>query len=69
MTRKDYEAFASMIKDNELSYGGEMDELQLHYISGYNDALSDMAGNMCNIFAADNNRFDKDRFLKACKNA
>jgi len=59
MTKKDYEAFATMIRDNTLVEKSERDV-------GYNFALEDMAYDMCVIFAADNERFDKEKFLEAC---
>jgi len=66
MTKKDYEAFATIIKDNLRSYGYHQDEYEDGRTQGYNDALEDIAHNMCTIFAADNERFDKKIFLKAC---
>jgi hypothetical protein len=66
MTKKDYEAFAAMIRDNILSHANYQNEYYDGRISGYNEALEDMAYDMSRIFAADNPRFDKKIFIKAC---
>jgi len=71
MTKKDYEAFAAMIKDNFLGEKNYYDsDPEDPYgdgkIVGYNWALEDMALDMCKIFAEDNERFDKKKFLEAC---
>jgi len=52
MTRKDYEAFAAIVKDlNEFRFDNNM-------------AL--VAAKMATVFAADNERFDARRFYAAC---
>ena len=54
MTRKDYVKFAAMLKLERETYGNIV-ELGLII-----DSIAD-------IFAADNPRFDRERFAKACK--
>ncbi len=66
MTRKDYEAFAAIIRDNKHDYDYHQDEYYDGKTDGYNDCLEDMALEMITIFTADNERFDKKRFLEAC---
>jgi hypothetical protein len=61
MTKKDYEAFAAMIRDNTLIQRPDNER-----DVGYNFALEDMAHDMVRIFEADNERFNKKLFLEAC---
>jgi len=52
MTRKDYEAFAAIVKDlNEFRF---------------DTAMVLVAAKMATVFAADNERFDAGRFYAAC---
>jgi hypothetical protein len=53
MTRKDYIRFAAMLK-----------HIRPHWKD--NECLDDVANRMCAIFKADNARFDRAKFLKAC---
>jgi hypothetical protein len=62
MTRKDYEKFAEMIRYNKANPGIVNADAE----NGYQIALMDMAQHMADIFRADNPRFDRGRFLKAC---
>jgi len=52
MTRKDYVMLAEVVKN--------LDEVIDEY------ALEVLAGNMADALAADNDRFDRTRFLSAC---
>jgi hypothetical protein len=61
VTKKDYEKFAEMISYNKAHHMFVGDAK-----IGYRIALLDVSHMMANIFAADNSRFDKERFLKAC---
>tara|TARA_R100000329_G_scaffold130940_1_gene110106 strand:+ start:448 stop:690 length:243 start_codon:yes stop_codon:yes gene_type:complete len=66
MTRKDYIKFADMIRARH----DEIVEVWFvkyskTYIRKYEE-LDAMAREMANIFAEDNPRFDRDRFIKAC---
>jgi predicted metal-dependent hydrolase len=60
MTKKDYIVFARMVKDlrkSESHYDKE--SMAVVRVVDVEDALA-------NIFAADNGRFDRERFYKAC---
>lgn len=66
MTRKDYVKFAEMIRGRhdeivEVWYVKHSDI----YIRKYEE-LNAMALQMSKIFAEDNPRFDRDRFIEAC---
>lgn len=70
MTKKDYIKFAAMIKARVDELHSEVKQVnQLTDYSNLRGKLSEVqhfAGEMANIFADDNDRFDSDRFLKAC---
>jgi hypothetical protein len=55
MTRKDYEAIAATIKQHAAPHNGQ-------HLSWFKSLAVDVA----EIMAADNPRFDRARFLKAC---
>ena len=59
MSRKDYVAVAGLIR-SRLPYGGTTTH-KCHYA-----AVADFAGGMADLFASDNPRFDRGRFLAAC---
>lgn len=63
MTRKDYEATAHAIaqvtKDWAAPNGGMLTRETRHLLEDIADALAD-------VFAADNPRFDRGRFVSAC---
>jgi hypothetical protein len=64
MTRKDYEAFAEVFR----KYTTEIQALAREGRHGYGGPhVLTIAGEVANIFAADNPRFDRERFLKACE--
>lgn len=54
MTRKDYIAFAALLKDQR-----EVND------KPHNNAVDLTAVAMCDLFVRDNPRFDRERFLKA----
>lgn len=64
MTRKDYEAIAQAIAkvraDRKAPNGGLLPLEVRHTIEEIEDALAE-------VFAQDNYRFDRDKFLQACK--
>ena len=62
MTKKDYCKFAEMVKYN-LGNAGMADGL---HAAAHAVGVADVARGMCDIFKADNPRFDRERFLKAC---
>jgi len=72
MTRKDYEAFANilLIESNanwEYPPGvGESFGRAECFRHGYREACKNIAFDLISIFEADNPRFDKERFIKAC---
>lgn len=55
MSRKDYRAFASLIK--AFKDGAD---------AGFNPNLRDLALGLSAVFAQDNERFDQEKFLVAC---
>jgi hypothetical protein len=56
MTRKDYEAIAERIAQNAEKY---------QYDRGA-DIVAEIAEDLAEIFADENPRFDRDRFIDAC---
>ncbi len=67
MTKKDYEKFARVIEG--MSIVGEpiiYSQQKDAYLAGARQQAKFIAEEMCSIFAADNPRFDRNRFLKAC---
>lgn len=63
MTRQNYQAMADQIADQ---MEGNPINSSANFICGYARATVDMANRMADVFAADNPRFDRERFLKAC---
>lgn len=63
MSRKDYNAVADLLyklRDNIPYFeNGEFEH-------GYDQAVVDMANEIAEIFARDNERFETQRFLRAC---
>lgn len=57
LSRKHYKAIASIIKDNTLFKHDEF--IAINDFNLIND--------LCKYFKQDNNRFDNDRFVNACK--
>lgn len=55
MTRKDYKAFAAILNDHH--NGSDNPVVRL--------SISMIAADMASVFAADNPRFDADRFMAA----
>ena len=55
MTKKDYIAVAAVVRQE---YGSASDEER--------GVIEDIAGQLARVFAADNGRFDRGRFLRAC---
>lgn len=58
MTRRNYEDVAKAIREERLNWDGN-NQVQL--------ALTYLAGSLSNVFAADNNAFDRRRFLDAAR--
>lgn len=56
MSRKDYQAFADMIRS----------QLERATCDDARKMLREIAGDMTRVFACDNPRFSTDRFLTAC---
>ena len=65
MTRKDYVAIAEAINVSSLR-GYDPREWGQSYLNGREDALTVVARNIADVMQADNPRFDRSRFLKAC---
>lgn len=58
-SRKEYEAVAQAIAHEVERNGGEPNGVEV--------VLASVAGSMARWFAQDNPRFDRERFLQACK--
>lgn len=56
MTRRDYELIAEVFAKSRQSYGGRTDSV-----------LIELAEDMANALAEDNERFDKTRFIEAVR--
>jgi hypothetical protein len=65
MTRKDYIRFAAMLKDARINLLSE-DYFQPGYKHTWNKSINLVISRTADIFAADNARFDRAKFLKAC---
>lgn len=64
MTRKDYEKIASVIADSGLDRMQALCPTEFEHGREY--VRAQIAENMADEFAADNQNFDRARFLKAC---
>jgi len=53
VTKKDYIAFAKAIKEEQEQ-------------GSFHASLDSLVNRICDIFVADNPRFDREKFLKAC---
>ena len=64
MTHQDFEKFAGVIDDHM----GNMDRIGLDDMekSVVSTFLQSIAGDIADICESSNDRFDRDRFLKAC---
>jgi hypothetical protein len=60
MTKKDYEKIASVI-------GGVAAKYDETSASPITDVLDRIVEDLCAIFASDNPRFDRDKFIAACE--
>lgn len=56
MTRKNYEAIAKLLREEKQNFAGEGQALQ---------ALAYVTSGMASIFAADNQAFDRAKFISA----
>ena len=63
MSKKDYEKIAAMIYNLRLNIPFLEDK---YYDDGYDDAVCDIAYGLAHIFANDNERFETQRFIRAC---
>jgi hypothetical protein len=64
MTCKDYIRFSAMLKDMLADCANDNRDFKHNYYS--RQAVKEVCQRTANIFAADNDRFDTDRFLRAC---
>ena len=58
MTKKDYIQIASIIKDNKLYTNNSTRKILKH---------DNLVNDFVVMFKKDNDRFDKERFIKACQ--
>lgn len=65
MTRKDYEAFASMFR-NHFRALAKNRESMVTYKKAAHDTTSLFMKQTADLFANDNPNFSRDRFYKAC---
>lgn len=61
MTRKDYVAIAAAVRDSL-----EHQAITIDYREGWNAAASSIAHRLADTLALGNERFDRERFLRAC---
>lgn len=61
MTRKDYEKIAAIFRVNR-----DKSQPCTGFVRGWNCAGQALAQDIADMLAADNHRFDRARFLKAC---
>lgn len=62
MTKKDYEAIARTVRGSLEAISAT----ELPHTASVREAIKHTAVDLSRIFAADNPRFDRARFLKAC---
>jgi hypothetical protein len=67
MTKKDYIAVANIIKDRRPLAKTSSTEAGRTGIYVANDVLDGLASDFADVFANDNPRFDRQRFMDACK--
>lgn len=63
MTKKDYVCISAEIRSVLECYGNDMDTGD---ITG-REALEELTSRLCTVFQRDNPRFDRTRFLEACR--
>ncbi len=67
MSRKDYEAIAAVLRaEAESIQNSHPDRSHYFWRQGHRSAITRTARRLADIFQADNPRFDRERFLKAC---
>ena len=66
MTRKDYEAIASILRNNREATEGLKKELNID-TEWCNALLASIEGDLMNLFESDNPRFDRARFQSASR--
>ena len=60
MTKRDYVKFAQMIRFAHMRYDGPREDIAKEMIRHFKVEIAD-------IFAADNPRFNREKFFKACE--
>lgn len=63
MTRKDYERTAAVIRERVERFRRSSHDTEREYCTA---AIATLADDMADMFAAENPRFDRERFLSAC---
>lgn len=67
MTKKDYEAIASIIRELKRYISNELEEEEMTPEELLDYTFDCLVIDLSNYFWADNERFDKERFKKACQ--
>ena len=62
MTRKDYQLIADVLRER----GTQADKSDAPWMKGFRSAHVALARDFADALAADNPRFDRTRFFKAC---
>ena len=65
MTRKDYVAIAEAIAESR-SHWVSMDEKPVSKADAFRAGIESVRSEIARVLAADNSRFDRDRFYAAC---
>lgn len=60
MTKKHFEAIAAIVRANSIKNPAA------GYDEGFDAGVAAMAADLANMFAAENPRFNRDKFLTAC---
>ncbi len=70
MTKKDYAAIAAAINNGTVMFPNAANESNADrheaFIAGANDQVKQLARRIADVMQADNPRFDRELFLKAC---
>lgn len=67
MSKKDYQAIARAFYKTKVDYVGTADSPRTRNALDPQALLADLTWELCDILAADNPRFSRERFTEACE--